>query len=207
MSKLQGKVHDVFKSKAGYNYKYADLSSILDISRPLCAEFELAVSQLCGNNGFDSTPNNDGAVIQTVSLETILMHSSGEWISSELEMLVQPMKGMTAAQSAGTVITYARRYALAALLGIAQTDNDAADVNVESAQLKSNVAKTSNVQHDHKELFQLIEELKVPETEINNWLARVNCSALTQLTLDQAKKLVTLLKKRKAAVPPANEGV
>ncbi len=113
LSKMQGEISDVHKDKQGYGYKYADLSSVLDIARPLCAKYELSISQLCTNSA------------DQVGVETMLAHSSGEWISSSFLMPVTANKGMSPAQAAGSVITYARRYALAAILGIAQTDDDA----------------------------------------------------------------------------------
>lgn len=113
LSKLQGEVTDAHKDKSAYNYKYADLAGVLEIARPLCLKYELAVSQLC-------TSNETG-----IGVKTLLMHSSGEWIESELLMPVAGVKGGNHAQAAGAVITYARRYALAAILGITQTDNDA----------------------------------------------------------------------------------
>ena len=56
-----------------------------------------------------------------VSVETLLLHSSGEYISSIMSLL--PIK--TDPQSIGTCITYIRRYSLAAVLNIAQEDDDA----------------------------------------------------------------------------------
>ncbi len=114
LSKLQGEVCDVYKGKTGFNYKYAELSSVLDVTRPLCAKYELAVTQLCGTD-----------IAGGVTIETVLLHSSGEWLSSVLTLPVSVGKGMSQAQAIGSCISYGRRYALAALLGIAQTDNDA----------------------------------------------------------------------------------
>lgn len=116
LSKLQGEVTDAHKDKSAYNYKYADLAGVLEIARPLCLKHELAVTQLCATN--------EGGV----GVTTILMHSSGEWVESTFTMPIISVKGTNAAQSAGSVITYARRYALAAILGITQTDNDASTV-------------------------------------------------------------------------------
>jgi hypothetical protein len=53
------------------------------------------------------------------------MHESGEWYSGECVMPVEPSKGMSLAQSYGSVLTYLRRYSAAAVAGITQEDNDA----------------------------------------------------------------------------------
>jgi len=118
LSKLQGEVTDAHKDKAAYNYNYADLAGVLEIARPLCLKYELAVTQLC-------TTQHE----LDVGVTTILMHSSGEWVESTFTMPISSVKNGNAAQGAGSIITYARRYALAAILGITQTDNDAANAH------------------------------------------------------------------------------
>jgi hypothetical protein len=60
-----------------------------------------------------------------IDITTILMHNSGEWISSDTSIISEYKKGMSSAQSIGSALTYARRYALASFLGIAQSDDDA----------------------------------------------------------------------------------
>jgi len=116
LSKLQSEVPNVPKDAKAYGYWYAELSRVLEITRPLCAKYELAVTQLCGTDAAG------------VSVETVLLHSSGEWLSSTLVLPVTVGKGMSQAQAVGSCISYGRRYALTALLGIAQVDNDAAVV-------------------------------------------------------------------------------
>ena len=63
----------------------------------------------------------------SISLRTTLMHSSGQWIASQLTMKAENVSP----QKIGSVITYARRYALAALLGVGQEDDDAQSVQDE----------------------------------------------------------------------------
>lgn len=187
LSKLQSEVQNLHKDKQGYGYKYTELASVLDASRPLCAKYELSVSQLCCSN--------DKADV--VGVETILMHSSGEFISSVLYMPVQQAKAMTLAQCAGIVITYARRYALAAILGIAQTDNDGAIH--EPDNLKSTVTKTATAPLEHKELFELLDKVKVAPTEQSRWLAHYKVTSFTQLTEAAAAQLVKALKEKLVA--------
>lgn len=93
--------------------KYADLGSVIDAARPVLAKNGLSYSQL---------PIGDG---QTIGVETILMHSSGEWVASQISLPTMEERGKSAAQVAGSIITYLRRYALAAALGIyADEDGD-----------------------------------------------------------------------------------
>jgi len=115
LAKFQGALEGVAKNSKGYGYDYADLAAVLDAVRPHLAENGLSVVQ--------SPVETEG---DGVALQTTLLHSSGEWLSSTFAMPVERGKGMSAAQSVGSVITYARRYALAACRGVAQTDDDGA---------------------------------------------------------------------------------
>lgn len=91
-----------------FKSKYADLNSVVDAVRIPFAENGLSYSQF--------PVFEDGKV----GVETILMHSSGEWISSKLLL---PMVKQDP-QAAGSAITYARRYALQAIAGIPAEDDD-----------------------------------------------------------------------------------
>jgi hypothetical protein len=90
---------------------YADLASVWNACREPLGSNGLSVVQI---------PNESS---ELVIIETILMHSSGEWISGKISM--KPVK--TDPQSIGSCITYARRYALSAIVGIAPLDDDDAN--------------------------------------------------------------------------------
>lgn len=104
---LKGALKD--SSNSFFKNKYADLASCWDACREPLAANGLSVVQ---------TPCNDAP--DSISLETILMHSSGQWISSVFSMPVSKHD----AQAVGSAITYARRYALSAIIGIAPEDDD-----------------------------------------------------------------------------------
>lgn len=114
MSKLQGEIEDANKDSSGYGYKYADLSQVLGIIRPLLSKNGLSFTQHVSNAD------------DKIMIETMVMHSSGQWMSSEIAMPPVPSKSMNAAQAVGSIITYGRRYALTAIFGITQTDDDGA---------------------------------------------------------------------------------
>lgn len=85
---------------------YADLGAIIETSQPILAENGLAISQICtSREGY-------------IGVETVLLHKSGEWISSTMELPTVDEKGKSNAQVAGSIITYIRRYSLAAILGM-----------------------------------------------------------------------------------------
>lgn len=92
-----------------FNSKYAPLNDILTDIRPLLSKHGLSVIQ---------SPGGDGNLI---SITTLLMHESGEWI--EFDPLVLKADKATA-QGAGSAITYGRRYTLSAILGISSEDDD-----------------------------------------------------------------------------------
>lgn len=130
LSALQGELSHVGKNSHGYGYDYADLAAVLDIARPLLAKHGLALTQFpaLGEPG-------------TVALESILAHKSGEWMSAIYAMPVEVKKGMSGAQNVGSIITYARRYAMSAILGIAQTDDDAAVPADKPKEVRTQISK------------------------------------------------------------------
>tara|TARA_R100000654_G_scaffold12602_2_gene27403 strand:- start:2391 stop:3149 length:759 start_codon:yes stop_codon:yes gene_type:complete len=113
LSKFQAEVENPTKDSQGHNYKYADLANILNAVKQPLTNNKLSVCQMLGSSA------------QGISVTTILMHESGEYIESMLSLPQEANSRMSAPQQAGTTITYARRYALAACLGIAQQDDDA----------------------------------------------------------------------------------
>jgi hypothetical protein len=96
-------------AKAGsYSYDYADLATVLEAVRPALAKQGIAVVQ------------SASAEAQMVTVVTRLMHSSGQWIESSLSVEAET----TAPQKLGSAISYARRYGLLALAGVAPADED-----------------------------------------------------------------------------------
>lgn len=97
--------------------KYASLGAVIRASRPILEEFGLAIIQL--------PTSINGAI----GVETTIIHESGEWISTDpLTLPMGDEKGKSNAQLAGSIITYLRRYSLAAALGLyADEDTDGHD--------------------------------------------------------------------------------
>ena len=119
LSIVQGKLTHAKKDSANpfFKSKYADLESVWDACRDLLAINGLAVAQFPGITSIEII----GEVsVATMSLTTILSHSSGEYISQEMSVPVNKLD----AQGAGSALTYMRRYALAAVVGVVQADDD-----------------------------------------------------------------------------------
>src|SRR6516164_8803032 len=99
------------------SFRYAPLSSGLDIVRKTLGQHEIATMQT-------TVVDQAGGL---VNLTTMLAHASGEWIASDWP--VCPIAEMANPQRMGAALTYARRYALFTLVGIAGEDDlDAPDL-------------------------------------------------------------------------------
>lgn len=92
-----------------FKNKYATLGDVLNEVRPILAKYGLSILQM---------PAGDGGIVQ---LTTLIMHTSGEWIETE-PMTMRPEKGTP--QGVGSALTYARRYSLSTILGVASEDDD-----------------------------------------------------------------------------------
>ena len=104
-------------------FRYAPLSSGLDIVRKTLGQHEIAVVQTT------STDTEAGMI----NLTTMLAHASGEWIASDWP--VCPVAETSAPHRMGAALTYARRYALFTLVGIAgEDDMDAPDLAAPAGQ-------------------------------------------------------------------------
>ena len=110
-------------SGAEQTFRYAPLSSGLEIVRKTLGEHEIATVQ--------TTAIDQGAGI--VNLTTVLAHSSGEWISSDWPVCA--LSETATPHRMGAALTYARRYALFTLVGIAGEDDlDAPDLTAPTSQ-------------------------------------------------------------------------
>lgn len=111
LAKAQGVMGGALKDTANtfFKSKYADLESVWSACRKALSDNGLSVIQ--------STSGVEGGVVVT----TMLAHSSGQWMRDSLPLFPKD----TSPQAMGSAITYGRRYALAAMVGVYQTDDDA----------------------------------------------------------------------------------
>lgn len=111
LAKAQGEIKAALKDSSNpfFKSKYADLSSVWEACRSALSKNGLSVTQL--------PFSVEGSF---VGIETTLLHSSGQFISSSLTVPVTKYD----AQGIGSAITYARRYALAAVVGVVADEDD-----------------------------------------------------------------------------------
>ena len=115
---LVATIRSPFPREADRTFRYAPLSSGLDIIRKSLGRHEIATIQA-------TDIDKEAGLLR---LTTVLAHSSGEWISSDWP--VCQISDIASAQRMGAALTYARRYALFTLVGIAGEDDlDAPDLS------------------------------------------------------------------------------
>ena len=125
----QGAFESISKSRTNprFGHAYATLDDIISATRKALSANGLAVMQT-------TDKEEEGACV-----ETVLVHSSGQWISTKLPIMVGNITSregrdvLTQAQAYGSALTYARRYALAALLNVAAEEDDDAETTGEKS--------------------------------------------------------------------------
>lgn len=115
LSKAQGEIAPATRAGQNphYNSTYATIQTVLDVVRAPLAKHGLSVVQ------FPSLDYVNGNT-WLLHLETRLMHASGQWLSERTSIPVAKAD----AQAVGSAITYARRYALQAVLAVPSADDD-----------------------------------------------------------------------------------
>lgn len=131
LSKAQGEIQiaSLNRQNPYFKSKYADMASIVGVSREPLAKNGLCIIQQIQANG------DLGYLI------TKLGHSSGQWIESRMK--IQPPKNDV--QSLGSYLTYIKRYAYAAIVGIATGDDDDAELAMGRASFQSDHLSGENL--------------------------------------------------------------
>lgn len=132
--------YDTTKGRKQYNY--APLNEVIEATKQALSDNGLAITQ--------STKLVEGNTV----LETLLSHSSGEWLSGELYVGKQDQPP----QSEGSSLTYKRRYGMSAMLCIASEDDDDAE-----AAMKPTPRLISKPKADIEELV-VVAPKKEPQT-------------------------------------------
>ncbi len=155
-----------FTTKAGgrKKYNYAPLDEVIEATKAALSANSLAITQLTYVQG------------DSIVLETLLLHSSGEWLSSELYV----GKKDQAPQDEGSALTYKRRYGMSAILGVASEEDDDAE---------------GAMGRDPKPIVKL---------KVNTPQKQDETIEPDQITGDQYKKILALLTEK--GIPPARVG-
>ena len=192
LSKAQGEMEGAKKDSHNlfFKSKYADLHECISAARPSLTKNELAVVQ--------TTDVDD----RGYWIITILGHSSGEWISGKLLMKIKKDDN----QAIGDAITYGRRYSFAAIVGLAQMDDDGnsnqdkggkdekKDKGKQPHQpANDNAASAPNTDDTDKRgaSYWIIQADKAAKTasSLSRWFAAVTPEAQKTMPADQWKKM------------------
>jgi hypothetical protein len=188
LAKAQAEITNPAKDAQNPHYKsfYADLAAGIGAIRGPLTKHGIAVTQL---------PRLDGDVLM---LDTRLIHSSGQWLQSEFPACRFPAKP----QEVGSALTYARRYSLFAMVGIAGEDDDGEAAN--KHEIKPSAPKQATLQtYDDETSLEafgmLIESLAMAGsiTAIDKW-RNDNIETITRLSTKHKDELRDALKKAKA---------
>ncbi len=130
LAKVQGEMHSAIADRTGSPqftrdgraYRYATLTQVWNTVRVILTEHGLSVAQTC-------EPSERGEI----RLTTTLFHESGQWIAGTMTLPIS----IRTPQGYGSALTYARRYSLAAMIGLCVEEDDdgaAASGRVESSE-------------------------------------------------------------------------
>lgn len=148
MAKAQSALENAAKNAANKHFgsRYADLAECLNVVRPAYAAHGLSILQ------------STGYADDLVSVETVIAHSGGGWVSS----IASCVPAKTDAQGIGAATTYLRRYGLAAMTALGQEDDDgeaAAHAQVPDSSTVSDFAARIMAAADEQALAALGKEI------------------------------------------------
>lgn len=227
LSKLQGKLENAKKDKAGFNnnYKYAKLEQYIELSKELLAEHGLCIMQMPGAiemvevtkevyNKENKTYFFQQLMMPKQRLTTWIGHESGQFISGEMELIVEKMVANSWGQSSGVSVSFMRRYALAGLLGMTQEDDDnqlsQKDIEKSYSQSKNtpseNYITPSYVRISKEQVDDIKSRLKDDPERLKKMLAWAQVQSVEDLSLTYYTTAInTLLAEQKDQSLPANK--
>lgn len=171
LAKFQSEVSDPERTKENsyLKAKYVTLDSLLQAIRPVLASNGLSFMQI------PSTTD------EAVTVTTLLLHESGEWFESHPFTLPLMKKDP---QGVGSVVTYARRYSLSSILGVAWDEDDDAQSNNET-ELTKQIAQ---------EVFKLAEVKNVDNNTVASYIKTTfNKTSSKMLDLNELKQVKSWL--------------
>lgn len=180
--KAQVELKNPPKDKKG-QYKYTSLDRIIEDTKPVLAKHNLAIIQMPIQHGLISR----------------LVHSSGEWIETELVGDAGEPRGMNVMQLQGSQLTYFRRYAWASICGIASDDD--LDANAPKEEVKQ-VQKVDNSKVSAKQVTLIqtrLSKLKIDEDTVSMLKTHYNIESWKDFPAVSMPGLLEWLDKKETA--------
>lgn len=186
--KAQGDFETLPKDKQGYGYKYTDLDTVISYLRPILKSngigFMQTLTTIEGKSG----------------LTTRLFNAEGEWIEDTTFLPEVQLKGTNPAQNMGAAITYMKRYALCAILGISSDEDTDAVVENKPAPkdaLKFKLKGGEDTPEEHNKIKALLDTkdkdgkliFEKEQTEVIRWRhERTAAEVIDYLEKEKAKR-------------------
>lgn len=184
--KAQSKIEGVTKGKTNphFNSTYADLASVDDACRPILNEMGIGILQV-------PVPCDAGRL----ELTTTLLHESGEWMSGTGSMSLGRGDGP---QAYGSALTYARRYFLAAMVGLCPEDDDGNGAEGQQPQQKRQPVKrgTKATADQVREMKGLLNRHIIPDETIQRWFSKAGVEAWDDMPSDAIAKTIEYTRKQ-----------
>jgi len=195
LAKAQAQIKPAVKDSENPHFrsKYADLSSVWDACRKPLTDNGLSVVQM----------PVDAPTPDSVALTTLLLHTSGEYISSTVSAPLTKKD----AQGIGSALTYLRRYALSAIIGVVADDDD--DGNAASRPHTNGKATYTPQEQSHANGNGSSTQAKATEKQIKmlfgiwknqnydgdlkEWIATTFGCGISELTVKQASEAIEAL--------------
>ena len=157
-----------------FHSKYADLGAVMEACKGILNENDITVLQPVGTDQFGQ-----------VYVETVLLHSSGEWISDQMRISVKEDNNP---QAQGSAISYARRYGLQSIVFIPAEDDDANAATTPSKPKKPIVGHPSEPQVPSEKSLEVPQEPEQPSTTMQriDIVALLSAKGKTKADLDKA---------------------
>jgi hypothetical protein len=201
-SLFQGEVEDVKRDSQSLKGKYAKIEQVLQVTRKLLAKHGLGVTQLIGDCSGEY-----------VEIYNIILHKSGQFFSEKMRLATgnimlnsQGKETLNRAQFVGLNISYARRYGLLSILGMAQEDDDA-DIPQQRNNNGSQKAKFNPNQPREidvidllmKQINDLIAIHQIPKEKVDAWKTHYKVDDLCKLNETQARSIVNKVRSEMTA--------
>lgn len=170
--KFRQEMKSVPKNKKGHHGSYADIEHIIEATTPILSKYSLSVMQLICSS-------TEGKA----SLETVLMHASGQYIGATMDVNIEKGAGRTGPQDMGLAISYARRYAMVSILCLSQTDND--------GQISEEEDDFGSLNY---ELDKWIKGRGIESERVKKWCDSAGVKTVKELSDELKEKYIKLLK-------------
>lgn len=176
----------ILKDTSGYGYKYADLTQIDSVIKPLLAKHGLVIVQPLNGNTITTTIYHieSGEAIESICN---VPFESIKYVEKNGKTIILGFEGMNTAQAYGSLITYFRRYTISSLLGLI-TDKDTDGTGVMQPQPQP--TKTATVPQLNPEQQAMVDSWSKNQGEIKVMVAAVKTSEELTMVKDSFPELI-----------------